>query len=142
MASRAVDPSWVADKHCADINNGGRWLGGGVVEPGHARDRGGIDQGVEAAVRRLDRTWAGAAGRPGRGGAGGVEELGEAPAADEAVAWRSWPRRAVGGMRQRQASQGGGWRAPAGRQQVGDRVGRWAVAAIDLRAQARVGVGA
>jgi hypothetical protein len=71
-----------------------------------------------------------------------VEELGEALAAEEAVAWRSWPRWAVGGPGQRQASQGGGRRAPAGRQQVGDRVGRWVAAVIDLRAQARVGVGA
>jgi hypothetical protein len=55
-----------------------------VEEPGHARDRGGTDWGMEAVARRLDRTWAGAAGRPGRGGArggagcrggGGVEEL-------------------------------------------------------------------
>jgi hypothetical protein len=62
MTCRAVGSSWVADRHCADVDDGGRWLGGGVEEPGHARDRGGIDQGVEdgrgveAAARRLDRT--------------------------------------------------------------------------------------
>jgi hypothetical protein len=69
--------SWVAGGHYADVNDGGRWSGSGVEEPGHARDRGGTDQGVEdgrgveAAARRLDRTRVGATGWPGRGGAQG-----------------------------------------------------------------------
>jgi hypothetical protein len=89
--------SWVAGGHYADVNDGDRWSGSGVEEPGYARDRGGMDQGVEdgrgveAAARRLDRTRAGATGWPGR------EELREAPTAEEAMMWRSQPRRAVGG---------------------------------------------
>jgi hypothetical protein len=90
VTSRAIGPSCVADRHCADVDDGGRWLGGDVEEPGRAGDRGGIDQGmedgwgIEAAVRQLDRTGAGVTGRPGRGGAqggtgyrggNGVEEL-------------------------------------------------------------------
>jgi hypothetical protein len=63
--------SWVASGCCVDIDDGGRWSDGVVEEPSHARDRGGIDQGVEAAVHRLDQTWARAAGRPGCGGARG-----------------------------------------------------------------------
>jgi hypothetical protein len=116
MASRAVDPSWVADRHCADINNGGRWLGGGVVEPGHARDRGGIDQGVEdghgieAAVHRLDRTGARATGRPGHGGARGGASCRRGTDMEEpATPGCSWTG-AVGG----QTSQGRGGRVSTG----------------------------
>jgi hypothetical protein len=77
VTSRAVGLSWVADRQCADVDDGGRWLGSGVEEPGCAGDRGGTDRGVEdgrgieATARRLDRTGAEATGRLGRGGARG-----------------------------------------------------------------------
>jgi hypothetical protein len=38
VTSRAIGPSWVADMHCADVDDGGRWLGGGMKETGHAGD--------------------------------------------------------------------------------------------------------
>jgi hypothetical protein len=62
------------------------------------RDRGGTDRGVEAATRRLDQTWAGAAGRLGRGGADSVEELREALATEEEAAWWTRPCWAAGGL--------------------------------------------
>jgi hypothetical protein len=77
VTSRAIGPSWVADRHCANIDDGGRWLGGSVEEPGRAGDRGGTDRGVEdsrgveVVARWLDRTGARATGRPGHGGAQG-----------------------------------------------------------------------
>jgi hypothetical protein len=87
--SRAISPSWVADRHCTDVDVGGRWLGGDVEEPGHAEDRCGIEaekprhagdrggigcgvedgRGIEVVARRLDRTGAGVTGWPGNGGA-------------------------------------------------------------------------
>jgi hypothetical protein len=60
----------------------------------------------EVAVRWLDRTGAEAGGRLGRGGADDSDltdsqwrgVLREAPAAEEAVVWRSGPHRAAGGL--------------------------------------------
>jgi hypothetical protein len=85
--------SEVVLSHCADVNDGGWLLGGGVEEPRRVGDRGDTDQGVEAVTRRLDRTGAGVTGRPGRGGARG------GTGSEEAVAWRSRPRQAVVGLR-------------------------------------------
>jgi hypothetical protein len=47
VTSRAIGASWVADRHCVDDDDGGRWLGDDVEEPGCAGDRGGTDRGVE-----------------------------------------------------------------------------------------------
>jgi hypothetical protein len=115
--SRAISPSWVADRHCTDVDVGGRWLGGDVEEPGHAEDRCGIEaekprhagdrggigcgvedgRGIEVVARRLDRTGAGVTGWPGNGGArggvssregSGVEEL-ATPGCSWSRAWRT-----------------------------------------------------
>jgi hypothetical protein len=43
VTSRAAGSSWMANRHCADVNDGGQWLGGSVEEPRHAGDRGGTD---------------------------------------------------------------------------------------------------
>jgi hypothetical protein len=97
VTSRAVGPSWVADRHCTDVDDGGRWLGSDVEEPGRARDRGGTDRGVEygrgieAATRWLDQTGAGATGRPGRGGArGGTGCRGGGSVEEPAMPGCSW----------------------------------------------------
>jgi hypothetical protein len=77
MMSRAIDQTWVADRHCTDVDDGGQWLGGGVEQAGHARDRGGTDRGmedgwgVEASARRLDRIGTRATGWSGHGGVRG-----------------------------------------------------------------------
>jgi hypothetical protein len=38
MTSRAIGLSWVVDRYCTDVDDGGRWLGGGMEELGCARD--------------------------------------------------------------------------------------------------------
>jgi hypothetical protein len=117
VTSRAIGLSWVADRHCTDVDDGGRWLGGGMKELGHARDRGGTDRGVEdgrgveVVAHRLDRTGAGATGRPGRGGARGVTGCrGGGGVEEPATPSCSWTG-AVGGR----TSQGGDGRLPMGR---------------------------
>jgi hypothetical protein len=99
--------------NCADVNDGGQWLGGGVEEPGHAGDRGGTDQGVqdgrgvEAAVCWLDQTRAGVTGRLGCGGARrGTGYRGGSGVEEPATSGCNWIG-AVGGR----TSQGGGRRA-------------------------------
>jgi hypothetical protein len=87
-----------------------------MKELGHARDRGGTDQGVEdgrgveVVAHRLDRTRAGATGRPGRGGVRGVTGCrGGGGVEEPATPSCSWTG-AVGGR----TSQGGDGRLPMG----------------------------
>jgi hypothetical protein len=115
--SRAIGLSWVADRHCADIDNDDWWLGNDVEEPGRDGDRGGTDRGVEddrgveVAAPQLDRTGAGATGRPGCGGAqGGTGCRGGGGVEEPATPGCSWTG-AVGGR----ISQGGGGQVPTGR---------------------------
>jgi hypothetical protein len=121
VTSRAIGPSWVADRQCVDVDDGGQWLGGSVEEPGRAGDRGGTDwsveeedgRGVEAVARRLDRTGAGATGRPGRGGAqGGTGCRGGGDMEEPATPGYSWIRPLAGGLHRVEA---GGCRQVGGR---------------------------
>jgi hypothetical protein len=103
VTSRAIGLSWLTDRHCADVDDGGRWLSGGVEEAGRVGDRGGTnqsvedDQGVEVAAQRLNWTGTKATGRPGRGGAqggadcrggSGMEEP-DTPGCSWTEAWRT-----------------------------------------------------
>jgi hypothetical protein len=103
VTSRTVNLSWVADRHCTDVDDGGQWLGSGVVELGRAGDRGGTDRGVEdgrvieVAVRWLVQIGARVTGWSEHGGArGGTGCRGGASVEEPAMPGCSWTG-AVGG---------------------------------------------